>query len=324
MSTDDFSDTRPIGLYDDALGSKSRDYYLDKFEDFDQKGEGWHPSWNWAAFIGGGSWALYRKMYGWFFVWCFVTPMMIGFGKVLGNDTLRQITTLILVAFWLGFSAFANSLYHLKIKARIASAQRANSDPDRVSRRLIAGNGVHAWVLIVALAIPVMGIVAAVVLPVVYQDYNKPKVTSENPFSNPDFGKPVAINPFEATQKITNRSEIDKFLDTPPVKQPATPQLAPFTGTPDKFDPSTARPVDTAKNHPFTYEEAVAPPASITPEQAQEHFRRIDAAHPDANAIVTSPAFQSWVAQYPSYQRIFARGTAPEVIDMITAYKNQR
>ena len=310
MSTNDFSDTRPVGLYDDALGSKRRDYYRDKFEDFDQKGEGWHPSWNWAAFFFTGFWALYRKMYGWAFAWLVAFTI---FG-VLGRNPSNKASFWLLVwnlAVVVSFATFSNAIYHRKIKARIAAARLSNPDPSRVSRRLIAGGGVHAWVLIALGAIPVMGIVAAVVMPVVYQDYNKPKtkpivnwdegkmtLPTANPFEQYD--KPVSVNPFEETQKITKRSEINEF------------------------DPSTARPVNNSKNHPFTYEEAVAPTVSITPEQAQEHFRRIDAAHPDANAIVTSPAFQSWVAQYSSYQRIFAKGTAQEVIDMITAYKNQR
>ena len=51
----DFSETRPIGLYEDAVGERSVNYYVDKFEDFDHRGPGLHASWNWAAFFGGGA-----------------------------------------------------------------------------------------------------------------------------------------------------------------------------------------------------------------------------------------------------------------------------
>lgn len=268
----DFSDTKPMGLYGDAIGEKNRDYYLDKFDDFDRKGEGWHASWNWAAFFFTAFWVLYRKMYGWFFAWGVFGTVGTMLMKV-PNPQIQQGVGIAYIASFFGFSIFANSIYHRKIKARIAAAQRSNPDPSRVSRRLIAGSGVHAWVLIVAVAVPIVGIVAAVALPA-YQDYTK---RQESPIT------------FGSNDKIIS-----------PIENPY-----------GKFDPSTASPVETA-----------AQPVQRTPEQ--EHFFRIDAAHPDANAIVTSPAFQSWVAQYPSYQRIFAKGTAPEVIDMITAYKNQR
>lgn len=54
-------------LYEAVIGEKSRAYYLTKFEAFDQASPGLRPGWNWAAFLVGGVWALYRKMYGWFF-----------------------------------------------------------------------------------------------------------------------------------------------------------------------------------------------------------------------------------------------------------------
>lgn len=175
----DFLDTRPVGLYDDALSSKNRDYYLDKFEDFDQKGDAWHPSWNWAAFFGGGAWALYRKMYGWFFAWWAVATFVTVFAKV-PNDQIHQFLVIGIVVFWLGFTTFANSLYHRKVKARIASVQRSHSDASRVSRRLSTGGGVHAWVPIVFGTIPVIGIVAAVTLPT-YLDYTKRQAVAAKP-----------------------------------------------------------------------------------------------------------------------------------------------
>jgi hypothetical protein len=60
-------------LYEAILGEKSRIYYLKKFERFDQQGLGLKASWNWPAFFFGGSWALYRKMYGWFFAFWGIT-----------------------------------------------------------------------------------------------------------------------------------------------------------------------------------------------------------------------------------------------------------
>ncbi|WP_207884584.1 hypothetical protein [Pseudomonas sp. 30_B] len=55
-----------------------------------------------------------------------------------------------------------------------------------------------------------------------------------------------------------------------------------------------------------------------------EHLNRIYAAHPDADAIFASADFRAWMTRYPAYQRIASEGTTQEVIEMFTAYKNQR
>jgi hypothetical protein len=171
VSAKDFSDTKPVGLYGSAIGDKSQDYYLGKFEDFDDKGPGLHASWNWAAFFFTGFWALYRKMYGWFFAWWFIATVGVVFEKV-PNSAIQLVVALITLASLLCFSAYANSLYHHKIKKRIAAAQKSNADVARVSRRLSAASGVNKWVPIVCGAVPVIGVVAAIALRA-YQDYTK-------------------------------------------------------------------------------------------------------------------------------------------------------
>lgn len=55
-----------------------------------------------------------------------------------------------------------------------------------------------------------------------------------------------------------------------------------------------------------------------------EHYRRIYAAHPDADAIYESANFKHWLAKYPAYQRITVKGSAQEIIEMFTAYKNEQ
>lgn len=62
----------------------------------------------------------------------------------------------------------------------------------------------------------------------------------------------------------------------------------------------------------------------IASESFKEHYKRIYAAHPDADAIHDSPSFQAWLAKYPAYQRIASEGSTQEIIEMFTAYKNQQ
>lgn len=170
----DFSDTEPTGFYEAAIGEKNQIYYLDKFEHFDQQGPGLKMSWNWAAFLGGGAWALYRKMYGWFAAWWFVATVVTVFAKA-PNPQIHQALAIVVGVLWLGFAIFANSLYQRKVKARIATAQKSNADASRVARRLRASSGVHIWVPIVFAGIPAIAILAAVALPA-YQDYAKRQV----------------------------------------------------------------------------------------------------------------------------------------------------
>lgn len=142
MSAKDFSDTNPMDFYEAAIGERNQNYYLSKFENFDAQGPGLHVSWNWAAFFFTGFWALYRKMYGWFFAWWFIATVGAMFGKV-PNSQIQAVVSLITLASWLGFSAYANSLYHHKIKKRIAATQKANSDVSGV-RKFSASGGAYA------------------------------------------------------------------------------------------------------------------------------------------------------------------------------------
>lgn len=184
----DFSDARPMSLYEAAIGERSRNYYLSKFEVFDEQGPGLHASWNWAAFFFTGYWALYRKMYVWFFAWWAVGTVGTILIKVPDSQFQRWVG-LGYVACSLGFGAYANSFYHRKVKARIATAQKPNSDASRVSRRLTAGGGVHMWVPIGLGGLTLLGIVAAVALPA-YEDYTKRQAVAASPVQVP---APVAI-----------------------------------------------------------------------------------------------------------------------------------
>lgn len=207
--------SKPTEYYEAALGEKNSDYYIDKFHAFDEKGPGLHPSWNWSAFLFTTLWALYRKMYGWFFAWWAVGTILTVFLKVQ-NSEINQILGIVVGAIWIAFTLYANAFYHRKIKARIDAAQNGNSNAALVNSRLSSGAGVNAWAAYVFGAVPVIGIVAAVALPA-YQDYTKRQtaaagaaqlpVTTEkpiaygvndspaqevktaNPFSDPNFGK---------------------------------------------------------------------------------------------------------------------------------------
>lgn len=186
--------TNSRDLYKAAIGEKNQAYYLDKFEQFDEDGAGFHASWNWAALFGaGGVWALYRKMYGWFFAtWAF--GIILNIAMKLNPP---PAVGLLYLAPWFYFAIFGNSLYHRKVKAQIASTQKSNADERRVIRRLNTSGGVHTWVLYVLSVIPVIGIVAAIAIPA-YQntaktkfDASTAKLADEQPIEKPINLKPI-------------------------------------------------------------------------------------------------------------------------------------
>jgi hypothetical protein len=66
---------------------------------------------------------------------------------------------------------------------------------------------------------------------------------------------------------------------------------------------------------------AVAPPAPAVDPATAEHYKRIYAAHPDANAISESPMFRAWLARNSDRQKIFDQGSTEAVIAVFSAYK---
>jgi hypothetical protein len=196
-------------LYEPALGEKNFGYYLAKFQAFDDKGTGLHVSWNWPAFFFTGFWALYRKMYGWFFAWWALATVVTVFEKAQSAQ-IHQFLAVVSVVSWLGFATYANSLYHRKIKKRIASAQRSHSDVSRISGILSASSGVNKWVPIVCGAVPVIGVVASIALPA-YQDYTKREVVATVPIQTPV----PQLDSEKALTALTpaTPSQINDFLD---------------------------------------------------------------------------------------------------------------
>ena len=145
-------------LYEAILGEKNRGYYLAKFALFDQQGSGLKASWNWAAFFFGWTWALYRKMYLWFFV-------LLGVSFLSDQIGIQGLSATVLLVLWIGFTVYANSLYHNTIKNRIAKAQLTINDESQLLDYLHSKSGVNTWMIWVFALIPIIGIVAAIAIP---------------------------------------------------------------------------------------------------------------------------------------------------------------
>lgn len=147
--------TNLIAMYKAAIGEKNQAYYLEKFKLFDQEKDSLKPSWNWWAFLSFGSWALYRKMYGWAFIWVMIEVVMVVVSKIKPSDTFNWVTVLVILAvlatlaLWIASGFYGNALYHRFINKKIRKAENAdvNAEEQVVIQRLNRSGGVHAWVL---------------------------------------------------------------------------------------------------------------------------------------------------------------------------------
>ncbi|MDP2152858.1 MAG: DUF2628 domain-containing protein [Methylotenera sp.] len=148
-------------LYEAILGEKNRIYYLTKFESFDQQGLGLKASWNWPALLCGGVWALYRKMYGWFFALVGVTFL----SNIIEKAGSPGLSAIIFLVPWIAFPIYANSLYHNNLKKKIAVAQLTMKEEPKLLEYLRYKGGVQTWVIWVFGGLPIIGIFAAILIP---------------------------------------------------------------------------------------------------------------------------------------------------------------
>lgn len=153
-------------LYREYLGPQRRDRYLKLFDEFDNQPSGKTTGWNWSAFLFTGFWSLYRKMYSWFFgFWALVT--LLG---VLEKAS-PGLSFIIGLPIAIAFGRRADWYYYKTVNARITKAKRIQ-DPSKFIDKLRKIGSVHAVVLWLGIAMPVIGIASAIALPMLVK--NKP------------------------------------------------------------------------------------------------------------------------------------------------------
>ena len=135
---------------DDAatfIGPKA-DYYIPAFQKMDATGSA--ISWNWAAFVFGLFWMLYRKM--WLYalvIWgaLFVIGLIPGIGAALDG--------FLGIASWILFGLFGNWLYKRKVEEELAAA--AHLEPAARKAQLASRGGITWIPVIVVGALTLIG-----------------------------------------------------------------------------------------------------------------------------------------------------------------------
>lgn len=130
-------------FYKEVVGERSQDYYLQKFEKFDQQGGKYIASWNWPAFIATGAWALYRKMTNWFWIMWGISLA----ARSLDKAGYAVASIAIAISAHIAFGIYANSLYHHEVREKISVAQTAFKDELKLQSYLSNEGGVRTWAI---------------------------------------------------------------------------------------------------------------------------------------------------------------------------------
>jgi len=163
--------------YELAVG-RNADYYLPKFERFDNDGSlaGWH----WPAFFFTSGWYLYRKMWLWGLLNLFfptIAAIVVGIVAALLKVPSATTGFLMLGAMFVEqmlLTIFANALYWKHVNGVIRNVPRSIADkPDKRTRRIQRDGGTSIGAMLailLGLGVFGVGILAAIAIPA-YQDY---------------------------------------------------------------------------------------------------------------------------------------------------------
>jgi len=131
--------TGPAGsVLDDAatfIGPKA-DYYIPQFQKLEASGSMF--SWNWAAFLGGPLWMLYRKMW--------VYGLAAYAAAMILNTVLPGFGGLLSLAIWVAFGALGNWAYKNHVETELA--KMASLDP-ATKRAQMATKGGITWIPVI-------------------------------------------------------------------------------------------------------------------------------------------------------------------------------
>jgi hypothetical protein len=153
-------------LFRMAVGPDA-DYYGPRFLEYERTGRSF-PSWNWAAFMAPGVWAIYRRLWSAgvaFSVWPFIALALCWFALPSFSDT--GVVGLAVAALVVWFSPglvgalVANTLLHRKSRDLVRQAEAITSQVDKAARwlarrRVIAPFQASAATLIMLIALGVV------------------------------------------------------------------------------------------------------------------------------------------------------------------------
>jgi len=124
-----------------AFVQKNADYYITKWKLMaitDSK-----ISWNWPAFLFGGFWLLYRKMYLYFFILFFISML----------TAIPIIGMVISIALWVGLGMYGNFLYGKFTYEKLVQLKLITSDKEQLKLLASKKGGTSVLAVIIGIVI---------------------------------------------------------------------------------------------------------------------------------------------------------------------------
>jgi hypothetical protein len=146
-------------------------------------------------------------MYGWFFAF-------LGYGilsKICEKACYPGLGALVFFAPWITFTILANSLYHERVKKKIADAQLTIKDESKLLEFLRHRGGVHTWVIWTIGIIWIIGIAAAIIIPQFAEHKQKVEI---DPWSEKGKNPPVDPDAVKGKSTLFQPTEEDFHLAT--------------------------------------------------------------------------------------------------------------
>jgi Tfp pilus assembly protein PilE len=171
-------------FYQAFIGEKNQQYYLQKFQQFDQDGKT-SATWHWPAFFITFYWLLYRKMWLAAFLY-FISPyialiagaLIVGIlSTIIGNESGKSLVFILAILFYAALffipPLYANAWYYKHAKKKIAETAMYANDPQKHFGILAGRGGTSGVVLFIVLFFGfffLIGTLAAIAIPA-YHDY---------------------------------------------------------------------------------------------------------------------------------------------------------
>jgi hypothetical protein len=143
-----------------AFVQKNADYYLTKWKLM--AGLNKKISWNWPAFLFGGFWLLYRKMYLYFFILLLVGSL----------SAIPVIGMFISLAIFIGLGLFGNYLYGKFTYEKLTKLKiTANGDKETLRQLAFQKGGTSVTAVIIAGAIYILLIIMLIMSAKSYEQW---------------------------------------------------------------------------------------------------------------------------------------------------------
>lgn len=120
-------------------------YYVDQFIPFYETGKGIKP-WNWAAFLVGPIWFLYRRVFSLFFIGLFFYSIDYWAEQVNAPEVFQFITSLSVLAAWIYCTVRSNKTYYDNVLRKIEGRENRLNGILKIPAALLFVSAFWSWV----------------------------------------------------------------------------------------------------------------------------------------------------------------------------------